>query len=77
VDKHIQQKGFTVISLDESFFFYDSFVSGIWIEENNRPIVKVTGSHKYSCIFGAVTVGKTDIQTAQYSMEIHFYCFVA
>ena len=43
VDKHIQQQqqhkkkekeGFTIVSLDESFFFYDSLVRRIWIEEN-------------------------------------------
>ena len=63
MDKHIQQQqqqqqdeekeGFTIVSLDESFFFYDSLVRRVWIEENNRPVVRVTGSHKHSCIFGA------------------------
>ena len=61
MDKHIQQQdeekeGFTLVSLDESFFFYDSLVRQVWIEENNRPVVRVTGSHKHSCIFGAVSI---------------------
>ncbi|MER5174649.1 MAG: transposase [Candidatus Nitrosocosmicus sp.] len=53
-----QEEGvFTVVSLDESFFFYDSLVRRyVWIEENHRPVVKVTGSHKHSCIFGAVSM---------------------
>ena len=53
MDKHIQQQqqqqgkekegGFTIISLDESFFFYDSLVRRVWIDENKRPIVRITG----------------------------------
>jgi hypothetical protein len=61
VDRHIQQQqeeetGFAVVSLDESFFFYDSLVRRVWIDENKRPIVRVTGSHKHSCIFGAISM---------------------
>src|SRR3954451_18161735 len=64
VDKHIQQQHqkqqqeteFTVVSLDESFFFYDSLVRRVWIEQKKRPIVRVTGSHKNSCIFGAISL---------------------
>jgi len=42
--------------LDESFFFYDSLVRRVWIDGKKRPIVRVTGSHKYSCIFGAISL---------------------
>src|SRR4051795_5833010 len=52
-----QEDGFTVVSLDESFFFYDSLVRRVWIDENKRPIVRVTGSRKHSCIFGAICLG--------------------
>jgi hypothetical protein len=54
VDKHIQQQQeeeeeeFTIISLDESFFFYDYRVRRVWIEENHSPVFRVTGSHKHS-----------------------------
>jgi len=58
VGKHQQQQQqqqktkFTIISLDESFFFYDSLIRRVWIDGNNRPVVRVTaGSHQYSCIF--------------------------
>jgi len=51
-----QQESFTIISTDESFFFYDSLVRRVWIDENKRPIVRITGSHKHSCIFGAVSI---------------------
>ena len=56
MDKHIQQERFTVVSLDESFFFYDSLVRRIWIEQEKRPVVRITGSHKHSCIFGAMSI---------------------
>ncbi len=51
-----QETEFTIISFNESFFFYDSLVKRVWIDGNNRPIVRVTGSHKHSCIFGAVSM---------------------
>ena len=51
-----QQESFTIISTDESFFFYDSLVRRVWIDENKRPIIRITGSHKHSCIFGAVSM---------------------
>ena len=51
-----QETEFTIVSLDESFFFYDSLVRRVWIDGNKRPIVRVTGSHKHSCIFGAISM---------------------
>ena len=41
-----QETKFTIVSTDESFFFYDSLVRRVWIDGNNRPIVRVTGPHK-------------------------------
>ena len=62
--KQLQEEGFTIVSLDESFFFYDSLVRRVWIDEKKRPIVRVTGSHKHSCLFGAISHGrKTALQT--------------
>jgi hypothetical protein len=26
----------------------------VWIYKDNRPVIKVTGSHKHLCLFGAV-----------------------
>ena len=40
------KKEFTVVSTDESFFFYDSLVRKVWIRKNERPVVKITGSHQ-------------------------------
>jgi transposase len=51
-----QQESFTIISTDESFFFYDSLIRRVWIDKEKRPIVRITGSHKHSCIFGAVNI---------------------
>ena len=56
VGKQLQEEGFTIVSLDESFFFYDSLVRRVWIEEGKRPIARVTGSHKHSCVFGALSL---------------------
>ena len=73
-----QEDGFTVVSLDESFFFYDSLIRRVWIDESKRPIVRVTGSHKHSCIFGAVNIeGNHQLfrQYMMYSMEIHSWTF--
>jgi transposase len=51
-----KKKEFTLVSLDESFLFYDSLVRRVWIDENKRPVVRVTGSHKHSCLFGAIDI---------------------
>ena len=43
MDKHTQEQrtkedfGFTIVSLDESFFFYDSLVRRVWIEQIKDP----------------------------------------
>jgi hypothetical protein len=49
VDKEQQQEqeNFTIISINESFFFYDSLVRRVWIDKK-RPVVRVTGSHQNS-----------------------------
>ncbi len=55
--KEEEDKGFTLVSSDESFFFYDSLVRRVcWIYEEKRPVVRITGSHKHSCIFGAISM---------------------
>jgi len=51
-----EKKAFTLVSTDESFFFYDYLVRRVWIDENKRPIIRVTGSHQLSCIFGALSM---------------------
>lgn len=51
-----KKKGFAIISLDESFLFYGSLVRKVWIDEKKRPVVRITGSHKHSCLFGAISM---------------------
>ena len=51
-----EEEGFTVVSTDESFFFYDSLVRRVWISKNERPVVKITGSHHESVLFGATSL---------------------
>ncbi len=33
-----------------------NLVRRVWIDKEKRPVVRVTGSHKHSCIFGAVSL---------------------
>ncbi|HXT83421.1 MAG TPA: hypothetical protein VN704_03680 [Verrucomicrobiae bacterium] len=40
------QESFTIISIDESFFFYDSLIRRVWIDKDKRPVVRITGSHQ-------------------------------
>jgi hypothetical protein len=73
VDKQRQQneeeKGFALVSLDESFFFYDSLVRRVfWIDEKKRPILRVTGSHKYPNMhfWSLESGGKAALQTVRW-----------
>ena len=43
-----------IYTLDESFFFYDSFVRKVWIYKATRPIIEITCSHKHMRLFGTV-----------------------
>ena len=64
-----QEDAFTVVSLDESFFFYDSLVRRVWIEKDKRPIVRVTGSHTTFMYFWCRKHGGKEeavIQTVRY-----------
>ena len=38
-----------------NLFSFMNLVRRVWIDKNKRPIVRVTGSHQYSCIFGAIS----------------------
>ena len=44
------------VSLDESFFFFDSLVRKVWIFKDTRPVVRITGSHQQSSLFGAISL---------------------
>jgi len=69
-------KGFTAISLDESFFF-DSLVRKVWIFKNTRPVVRITGSHQQSCLFGAVSLDRRQIfRQYNHFNENTFYIFL-
>jgi hypothetical protein len=56
VDTQHEKKDFSIVSLDESFFFYDSLVTCVWIDAKKRPIVRIIGSHQYSCLFGTISM---------------------
>ena len=50
-------KGFTAVSMDESFFLFDSIIRKVWIFRSTRPVVRITGSHQHSSLFGAISLG--------------------
>ncbi|MDN5846913.1 MAG: IS630 family transposase [Candidatus Nitrosocosmicus sp.] len=56
-----REENFDIISLDESFFFCDTLVRRVWIDAKKRPVVRITGSHKYSCLFGAVSMNQKQL----------------
>ncbi len=62
-----QKKGFTLISLDDSFLFYDTLVRRVWIEEEKRPVIRTTGSHRHSCLFGDIDIKGQQIFCRQYN----------
>jgi hypothetical protein len=49
-------KGFTAVSMDESFFFFDSLIRKVWSYEGSRPVVRITGSHQHSSLFGDISL---------------------
>ena len=56
IQHHEKGKEFEIVSLDESFFFYDSLVRRVWITKEKRPVVRIISSHELSCLFGAVSM---------------------
>lgn len=56
-----QEGNFAIVSTDESFIFYDSLVRRVWIDKGKRPVVRVTGSHKHSCLFGAISMDQRQL----------------
>lgn len=44
-------KDFTAVSLDESFFFFDSFKRRVCIYKDSRPVFTITGSHRNLSMF--------------------------
>ncbi len=53
---NLKEDEFTAISLDESFFFFDSLVRRVWVRKDERAVVRITGSHQESVLFGATSL---------------------
>ncbi len=53
-DTKKKKKDFTMVSTDQSFIFYDSLARRVWMKDGKRPIVRVTGSHRHSCLFDTI-----------------------
>jgi hypothetical protein len=72
IQHHEKRKEFEIVSLDESFFFYDSLVRRVWIDaKKRRPVVRIIGSHEISCLFGAVSMDQKQLfrQYAKFNTE--------
>jgi hypothetical protein len=69
--QHEKRKEFEIVSLDESFFFYDSLVRKVWIDAKKRPVVRIIGSHEISCLCGAVSMDQKQLfrQYAKFNTE--------
>jgi hypothetical protein len=74
LDNLQKEDEFTAVSTDESFFFFDSLVKKVWIKKDARPVVKITGSHQESVLFGATSLeGKQLFRQYDWGlMKIHF-----
>ena len=54
--KEAERNDWTVLCEDESIFLYDSVVRYIWAFRGSRPFILTTGSHRRTCVFGAVSI---------------------
>ena len=70
-------KDFTAVSVDESFFFFDSLIRKVWIYKDSRPVVTITGSHRNLSMFGAISLeGKQLFRIVERFNEDTFYEFL-
>jgi len=70
-------KDFTAVSVDESFFFFDSLIRKVWIYKDSRPVVTITGSHRNLSMFGAISLeGKQLFRMYERFNEDTFYEFL-
>ena len=50
------ERGWTIVCEDESIFLYDSLIRYVWAKRGSRPIVLMTGSHRRTCVYGALSI---------------------
>ena len=41
----------------------------VWVNKNTRPVVIVSGSHKHSCLFGALSLDGRQLFKQQYDND--------
>lgn len=68
------RKGFTAVSVDESFFFFDSLVKRVWIYKDCRPVIRTTGSHEHSCLFGAISLDDKQLFRQYHHFDEDTFC---
>lgn len=60
-----------------SFFIFDSIIRKVWIFRNTRPVLRITGSHQHSCLFGAIGLdGRQLFRQYHHFNEDTFYEFL-
>ena len=52
----ILSKEWNVVCEDESIFIYDSVIRAVWALKGSKPKVWITGSHKKTFVFGALSM---------------------
>ena len=54
--KAAERSGCAVLCMDESIFLYDSVSRYVWAKREIKPVVLTTGSHRRTCVFGALSL---------------------
>lgn len=49
-------EGWTAVCQDESIVLYDSIIRAVWAKKGSTPLVLTTGSHRKTCLFGALSL---------------------
>jgi len=49
-------RGWSVVCEDESIFTYDYVSRYLWAKSGNRLFALITGSHRRTCVFGALSI---------------------
>lgn len=49
-------QGWNVVCQDETIFVYDSIIRSVWALKGSKPRVKITGSHRMTFVFGALSL---------------------
>ncbi len=46
-----------------------NLIKSVWIEQDKRPVVRITGSHQHSCVFGAISMEEGKEEEAEAAIQ--------